>query len=78
MEKIVMISLLYLTFTGDVKSTKFVEIWEPQNCAGWYHYEIKSKPKKKTPLTGRTYYEYYGYGSEGRTIKVVGYKCSGR
>ena len=77
MEKIVMISLLYLTFTGDIKSTKFVEIWEPQNCAGWYHYEIKSKPKKKTPLTGRTYYEYYGYGSEGKTIKVVGYKCSG-
>ena len=78
MEKIVMISLLYITFTGDIKSTKFVEIWEPQNCAGWYHWEIKSKPKKKTPLTGRTYYEYYGYGSEGRTIKVVGYKCSGR
>ena len=78
MEKIVMISLLYLTFTGDIKSTKFVEIWEPQSCAGWYHYEIKSKPKKKTPLTGRTYYEYYGYGSEGKTIKVVGYKCSGR
>jgi hypothetical protein len=76
-EKIVMISLLYLTFTGDVRSTKFVEIWEPQNCAGWYHWEIKSKPKKKTPLTGRTYYVYKGYGSEGKTIKVVGYKCSG-
>ena len=72
-----MISLLYLTFTGDVKSTKFVEIWEPQNCAGGYHWEIKSKPKKKTPLTGRTYYVYNGYGSEGKTIKVVGYKCSG-
>ena len=78
MEKIVMISLLYLTFTGEIKSTKFVEIWEPQNCAGWYHWEIKSKPKKKTPLTGRTYYVYKGYGSEGKTIKVVGYKCSGR
>ena len=77
MEKIVMISLLYLTFTGDVKSTKFVEIWEPQNCAGWYHWEIKSKPKKKTPLTGRTYYVYNGYGSKCHTIKVVGYKCSG-
>ena len=72
-----MISLLYLTFTGDVRSTKFVEIWEPQNCAGWYHWEIKSKPKKQTPLTGRTYYVYNGYGSEGKTIKVVGYKCSG-
>jgi hypothetical protein len=78
MEKIVMISLLYITFTGEIKSTKFVEIWEPQNCAGWYHWEIKSKPKKKTPLTGRTYYVYKGYGSEGKTIKVVGYKCSGR
>jgi hypothetical protein len=77
-EKIVMISLLYITFTGEIKSTKFVEIWEPQNCAGWYHWEIKSKPKKKTPLTGRTYYVYKGYGSEGKTIKVVGYKCSGR
>ena len=73
-----MISLLYLTFTGDIKSTKFVEIWEPQNCESWYHYEIKSKLKKKTPLTGRTYYVYNGYGSEGKTIKVVGYKCSGR
>ena len=77
MEKIVMISLLYITFTGDIKSTKFVEIWEPQNCAGWYHWEIKSKPKKQTPLTGRTYYVYNGYGSEGKTIKVIGYKCSG-
>ena len=77
MEKIVMISLLYITFTGEIKSTKFVEIWEPQNCAGWYHWEIKSKPKKKTPLTGRTYYVYKGYGSEGKTIKVIGYKCSG-
>ena len=77
MEKIVMISLLYITFTGDIKSTKFVEIWEPQNCAGWYHWEIRSKPKQKTPLTGRTYYVYNGYGSEGKTIKVVGYKCSG-
>ena len=78
MEKVVMISLLYLTFTGDVKSTKFVEICEPQNCASWYHYEIKSKPKKQTPLTGRTYYVYKGYGSEGKTIKVIGYKCFGR
>ena len=73
-----MISLLYLTFTGEIKSTKFVEIWEPQNCAGWYHWEVESKPKKQTPLTGRTYYVYNGYGSEGKTIKVVGYKCSRR
>ena len=72
-----MISLLYLTFTGEIKATKFVEIWEPQYCAGWYHWEIKSTPKKQTPLTGRTYYVYNGYGSEGKTIKVVGYKCSG-
>ena len=77
MEKIVMISLLYLTFTGDVKSTKFVGIWEPQNCSSWFNYEIRSQLKKKTPLTGRTYYVYNGYGSEGKTIKVVGYKCSG-
>ena len=78
MEKIVMISLLYITFTGDIKSTKFVEIWEPQNCSSWFNYEIRSQLKKKTPLTGRTYYVYKGYGSEGKTIKVVGFGGAGR
>jgi|TARA_R100001530_G_scaffold15568_1_gene13872 hypothetical protein len=77
MEKIVMISLLYITFAGEVRSTKFVEIWEPQNCASWFNYEIKSLPEKQRPISGRTYYEYNGYGSEGKTIKVIGYKCSG-
>ncbi len=78
MEKIVMISLLYLTFTGEVKSTKFVEIWEPQNCQSWYRYEIKSQPKKKRPISGQVYYVYNGYGSEGKTLDVVGFKCSGQ
>ena len=78
MEKIVMISLLYLKFTGDVKSTKFVEIWEPQNCQSWYHYEIKSQPKKKRPISGQVYYVYNGYGSEGKTLNVVGFRCSGQ
>ena len=78
MEKIVMSSLLYLTFTGDVKSTKFVEIWEPQNCQSWYHYEIKSQPKKKRPISGQVYYVYNGYGSEGKTLNVVGFRCSGQ
>ncbi len=72
-----MISLLYITFTGDVKSTKFVEIWEPQKLCRLVSLRNKIKTKKKTPLTGRTYYVYNGYGSEGKTIKVVGYKCSG-
>ena len=73
-----MISLLHLTFTGEVKTTSWFEIVSKSSCGTWYHWEIKSKPKKKTPVTGRTYYVYNGYGSEGKTIKVVGYKCSGR
>jgi hypothetical protein len=77
MEKIVMISLFYLTFTGEVKSTKFVEIWEPQNCAGWFHHEVETQEKKKRPLSGRTYYVYNGYGTNGETLNVVGYRCSG-
>ena len=44
-----MISLLYVTFTGELKSTKWVEIWEPQNCASWFHHEVKTKEKKKRP-----------------------------
>jgi hypothetical protein len=73
-----MISLIYLTFTGEVKYTKWVEIWEPQNCPSWYHYEIKSQPKKKRPISGQVYYVYNGYGSEGKTLNVVGFRCSGQ
>ncbi len=72
-----MISLLHLTFTGEVKTTSWFEIVSKSSCGTWYHWNVKTKEKKKRPLTGRTYYVYNGYGSDGKTIKVVGYRCSG-
>ena len=72
-----MISLLHLTFTGEVKTTSWFEIVSKSSCGTWYHWNVKTKEKKKRPLTGRTYYVYNGYGSDGKTIKVVGYRWSG-
>ena len=72
-----MISLLHLTFTGEVKTTSWFEIVSKSSCGTWYYWNVKTKEKKKRPLTGRTYYVYNGYGSDGKTIKVVGYRCSG-
>ena len=40
--------------------------------------QIKSQPKKKRPISGQVYYVYNGYGSEGKTLNVVGFRCSGQ
>ena len=63
MEKIVIITLFTLTFTGKIEMTSF-EVVSKESCASWYHHNIKR------PLSGRTYYEYKG-------LQVVDYRCSG-
>jgi len=68
-EKIVIITLFTLTFTGKVEMTSF-EVVSKESCASWYYHNIKSLPPKKRPLSGRTYYEYKG-------LQVVDYRCSG-
>jgi len=78
MEKIVMISLLYLTFSGEVKTTPWFEVVSKSSCATWYHWNVKILPKKKRPLSKRNYYVYNGYGTNGETLDIVGYRCSGR
>ncbi len=69
MEKIVIITLFTLTFTGKIEMTSF-EVVSKESCASWWNHNIKTLPQKKRPLSGRTYYEYKG-------LQVVDYRCSG-
>jgi hypothetical protein len=64
--KPIMITLLYLTFGGDIKMDTF-EIQE--NCSGWFHQNVKVlENKKKTFMSNHVYHEYKGK-------KVIGYIC---
>ena len=62
-----MITLMYLTFGGDIKLDTF-EINE--SCSGWWHHNVVQKEKrKKTFMTNHYYYVY-------DNKKVVGYICN--
>ena len=61
-----MITLLYLTFGGDIKMDTF-EIQE--DCSGWFHQNVKVvENKKKTLFSSHEYHLYNGK-------KVIGYIC---
>jgi hypothetical protein len=61
-----MITLLYLTFGGDIKMDTF-EI--QQNCDTWFHHNVKvHETKKKVFMKNLYYHEYKGK-------KVIGYIC---
>ena len=63
-----MITLLYLTFGGDVKLDTF-EIQD--SCSSWFHSNITTVEKqKKTFMSNHYYHEYKGK-------KVIGYICGG-
>ncbi len=63
-----MITLLYLTFGGDVKLDTF-EIQD--SCSSWFHSNITTvEKKKKTFMTNHYYHTYKGK-------KVIGYICGG-
>jgi hypothetical protein len=63
-----MITLLYLTFSGDVKLDTF-EIQD--SCSSWFHSNITTvEKKKKTFMSNHYYHEYKGK-------KVIGYICGG-
>lgn len=65
--KPIMITLMYLTFGGDIKLESF-EINE--SCSGWWHHNVVQKEKrKKTFMTNHYYYVY-------DNKKVVGYICN--
>ena len=64
--KPIMITLLYLTFGGDIKMDTF-EI--QSSCSSWFHQNVKIHEKQKyTFMTNRVYHEYKGK-------RVIGYVC---
>ena len=61
-----MITLMYLTFGGDIKLDTF-EIHT--DCSGWFNHNVKVvENNKKTLFSSREYHLYNGK-------KVVGYIC---
>ena len=63
-----MITLLYLTFGGDIKLETF-EIND--SCSSWFHSNITTVEKKKKTFMSNHYYHTY----KGK--KVIGYICGG-
>ena len=66
--KPIMITLMYLTFGGDIKMDTF-EINE--SCSGWWHHNVVVKEKQKKTFMSNHY--YYVYDKK----KVIGYICGG-
>tara|TARA_B100000579_G_scaffold175109_1_gene142762 strand:+ start:355 stop:570 length:216 start_codon:yes stop_codon:yes gene_type:complete len=66
--KPIMITLLYLTFSGDIKQDTF-EIFT--SCSSWFNTNITTvEKKKKTFMSNHFYHTYKGK-------KVIGYICGG-
>ena len=63
-----MITLMYLTFGGDIKLDTF-EI--QTNCSSWFHHNVKVVEKKKRKLFSS--HEYHLYKDK----QVIGYICGG-
>ena len=66
--KPIMITLMYLTFGGDIKLDTF-EIHD--DCSSWFHHNVRVVEKKKRKLFSS--HEYHLY--EGK--QVIGYICGG-
>ena len=68
MEKIVIITLLFLTWNGEIKQQSF-EIPSKESCESWYHHNVKvTEPKKRKMFSSHYYHEYDGK-------QVIGYIC---
>ena len=66
--KPIIITLLYLTFGGEIKQETF-EI--NSSCSSWFHVNVKvEENKKRTLFSNHVYHEYKGK-------KVIGYICAG-
>ena len=66
--KPIMITLMYLTFGGDIKLDTF-EI--QTDCSSWFHHNVKVVEKKKRKLFSS--HEYHLYKDK----QVIGYICGG-
>jgi len=66
--KPIIITLMYLTFGGDIKLDRF-EINE--SCSSWFYSNVKVEENKKRTLFSN--HEYHLYKDK----KVIGYICGG-
>jgi|TARA_R100000152_G_C6580417_1_gene44480 hypothetical protein len=67
MEKIIVITLLFLNWNGDIKQESF-EIFE--SCDTWFHTNVRVHERKQRKVFSNHYYHTY----EGK--QVIGYICS--
>ena len=70
MEKIVIITLLFLTWNGEIQQQSF-EIPSKESCESWFHHNVRVTEQKKTFWSGHYYHDYKGK-------KVIGYICDGK
>ena len=68
MEKIVIITLLFLTWNGEIKQQSF-EIPSKESCESWFHHNVKVHERKQRKMFSNLYYHEY----KGK--QVVGYIC---
>tara|TARA_E500000318_G_scaffold105209_1_gene111881 strand:+ start:74 stop:289 length:216 start_codon:yes stop_codon:yes gene_type:complete len=67
--KPIMITLMYLTFGGDIKLDTF-EI--NTSCSSWFHTNVAQiENKKRTLFSGHVYHVY-------KDKKVIGFICDGK
>jgi hypothetical protein len=67
--KPIMITLMYLTFGGDIKLDSF-EI--QSDCYTWYNSNVVAHEKKKKTFRSNHYYYMY------KKKRVIGYICDGK
>lgn len=67
--KPVIITLLYLTFGGNIEQTSF-EIVSGESCSSWFNTNVAVKENRKKKLFSSLVYHEY----EGK--KVIGYICA--
>ena len=68
MEKIVIITLLFLTWNGEIKQQSF-EIPSKESCESWFHHNVKVHERKQRKMfSNHVYHEYKGK-------QVIGYIC---
>ena len=70
MEKIVIITLLFLTWNGEIKQQSF-EIPSKESCGSWFERNVKVHERKQRKVFSTHYYHTY----EGK--QVNGYICGG-
>jgi|TARA_R100000773_G_scaffold36901_1_gene31918 hypothetical protein len=69
MEKIVIITLLFLTWNGEIKQQSF-EIPSKESCESWFHHNVKVHERKQRKMfSNHVYHEYKGK-------QVIGYVCA--